>query len=55
MKLSNFDSPIPMTAALDMEAIQQSSSVLVKLLFMLMWIKRNPQILIMSHSFLPEG
>ena len=55
MKLSNFDSPIPMTAALDIEAIRGSSAVLVKWLFMLMWIKWNPQILIMSHSFLPEG
>ena len=38
-ELSNFDSEIPITAALDRQAVRQSSSILGKRLFMLMWIK----------------
>ena len=45
MELYNFDSEILMTAALDRQAPQQSSSILGKMLFMLMWIKGSPQTL----------
>ena len=45
MELYNFDSEILMTAALDRQAPQRSSSVLGKMLFMLIWIKGSPQTL----------
>ena len=52
MELSHFDSEIPMTAALDIQAIQRSSSTLSKTLFTLMSIKWTLLDLKLSHSLL---
>ena len=54
MELSNFDSAIPIRAALDWQAIRRNSSILGKRLFMLMWIRWSPRALETSHPLLSE-
>ena len=54
MELPNFDSEIPITAALDWQVVRRSYSILGKRLFMLMWIKWSPRALKTSHSLLSE-